>query len=277
MTKQPQLVLAERGAQGGHWYTRDGKLVESVLSADGKRQIRPDIRHARKLNLLPGVTSIIRVAAAPGLVKWQRQQSIMSALTLPRNEGESEAAWMERVIEDADETARKAAEQGTAIHASIARFFTDGELDDNAEHVNGVRELLRNCTGVQEEMAWDAEHVVVSQLGYATMCDLSIGGWLIDWKSKNGDEESLQRQPTYDTHHMQLAATAKAMHVSPITFPDAFCGRRCAIGFVSRTHPGACHLAEVLPPDLERGWRMFKLLHAYWCEDNDYFPAFEAA
>src|SRR5690348_5494109 len=74
--------------EGGHWYDRAGNMVETVTGANGQ-QVKPDLRHARKLGLLPGVTSVIKVQAAPGLVNWLVDQALMAALTLPRIEGES--------------------------------------------------------------------------------------------------------------------------------------------------------------------------------------------
>ena len=46
--------------EGSHWYTRTGEAVYQVPSADGKRMIEPDLRHARKLGLVPGVIAPLR-------------------------------------------------------------------------------------------------------------------------------------------------------------------------------------------------------------------------
>lgn len=110
-----------------HWYTRQGKPCYTVLGKNGKER-DTTLADARKLGLVPSVTTIIREASAPALERWKREQMMLSALTLPRNEGEPEAEWLKRVLVDAEETARKAAERGTEIHDAIEKGFR-GELE----------------------------------------------------------------------------------------------------------------------------------------------------
>ena len=117
-------------SESGRFYWPDGKPAYEVPSADGKKMVEPDIRHAKKLGLKPSVTTIQREAAKPGLVRWQVQQGILSALTLPRLPDEPLDAFAERAMRDSQEQARKAAEKGTAIHAAIQNYFQGGTTDD---------------------------------------------------------------------------------------------------------------------------------------------------
>jgi precorrin-2 methylase len=113
-------------AESTHWYDREGKPAYTVKAKDGTD--RPTtLRDARKLNLVPSVTSIIKCAAAPGLQIWMQQQVLLAALTLPKVAGESEKEYLDRIITDSQEQARKARERGTAIHAAIQGFY-QGEL-----------------------------------------------------------------------------------------------------------------------------------------------------
>ena len=82
-----------------HWYGRDGSPQYQLIGANGKER-PPTLRDARKLGLVPSVTSIIRCAAAPGLERWKQEQVLMAALTLPRNPDEPEAIWLRRVMQD---------------------------------------------------------------------------------------------------------------------------------------------------------------------------------
>ena len=53
-------------AESGHWYQADGTPAYEIVGANGK--MRPTtLRDARKLNLYPSVTTIIRLMDAPGL------------------------------------------------------------------------------------------------------------------------------------------------------------------------------------------------------------------
>ena len=116
------MLIKERQSESGHWYDREGNPAYSITAKNGK--LRPTtLRDARTHNLCPSVTTIIGVAAKPGLDTWKQQQVLLSALTLPRQEGELEESWLERVMMDSKQTGRIAAERGTAIHATIQAFF----------------------------------------------------------------------------------------------------------------------------------------------------------
>jgi hypothetical protein len=105
-------------AESTHWYDRDGKPAYTVKAKDGSP--RPTtLRDARKLALVPSVTTIIKCASAPGLERWKLDQMLHAALTLPRGSTEPEAEWIGRVWADSKETASKAADRGTSIHAAI--------------------------------------------------------------------------------------------------------------------------------------------------------------
>ena len=113
-----ELITTPYASNAGHWYTRTGEPAYTVKGKNGTE--RPTtLRDARQLGLLPSVTTITNEANAPGLNNWKENQVLLSALTLPRIEGESEDVWVERIKADAKETAKKAADRGTQIHAWI--------------------------------------------------------------------------------------------------------------------------------------------------------------
>jgi hypothetical protein len=123
-------------SESQHWYTRKGEPAYTVKSKDGTN--RPaTLRDARKMGLVPSVTTIIKCASAPALERWKRDQMMQAALTLPRLDGEAEAAWISRVWTDSGETSRKAAERGTAIHAAIQGAYEGHDLD-SSEYVKHV-------------------------------------------------------------------------------------------------------------------------------------------
>ncbi len=97
-----------RASESGHWYQRDGTPVYEVPGADGKKMVTPDIRHARKMGLLPGATTIIGCADKPGLTVWKIEQSILSSMTLPRRPHEPDTEFIKRVVEDSQEQGKKA-------------------------------------------------------------------------------------------------------------------------------------------------------------------------
>jgi len=264
----PQPVIATHASSaGGHFYDRHGNQIESVPKKDGT-PTKPTLAHARKLDLAPGVTTITGMSDKPALTKWKQRQAILCALTLPRQPNEPEDAWLERVLEDAGETAAKAAEQGTNIHAAIQRSYEGQEFDQNyAPHVQGVRQLLLD---VAPNAIWRTELACVSRLGYGTKSDLCSFEWVVDMKGKEFGPDDVADLEIYDEHHMQLAATRSALadHVA-----QGYENARCAIIYVSRSVKGLAHMIESKRDDIVRGWEMFRCLHQFWCVKNRYRPS----
>lgn len=233
------------------------------------------LRDARKLGLYPGVTSIIKSAAAPGLERWKQDQVLMAALTLPRIDGESNDALCARILADSQEQARKARERGTEIHAAIQGHY-EGKPPDEAlwPHVKGVAECIRQNCGEQQ---WIAERPCAHGLGFGTKADLHSIAYVLDFKGSDFTEEDAPKLKTWDEHAMQLAATREALtdiddlRRQPIEVPRG--ERACAIVYVSRIVPGLCRLIWIDEADLRRGWEMFCGLHTYWCGKSNYYPA----
>ena len=59
-------IFTGLASQSGHWYLPDGAPAYEIRGTNGK--VRPvTLRDARKLNLLPSVTTIMQCAAKPQL------------------------------------------------------------------------------------------------------------------------------------------------------------------------------------------------------------------
>ena len=262
-----EIKTSPFGSESGHWYQQDGLLVEQVRLKNGKMS-KPSLRHARELQLAPGVTSVIREAASPGLEKWKINQAVLAAMTLPRVDGETSDEFLRRVHQDAAEHGKEAAAEGTRIHAAIESYYSGLKFVDTAyaPHVAGVRDLIGENCGDQAS-PWLPESSCVSPWGYATKADLHSHDWVIDFKGKDGDQKSLDATKTFESHHMQLAATRNALQSTLRSHP------RCAIVFVSRDHPGACSFVEVPEPKLVQGLEMFRSLLAYWQASRGYAPS----
>lgn len=248
-------------SEAGHWYTPTGEPCYEVKARDGS--MRPTtLRDAKKLGLYPSVTGIIRMAAAPGLEIWKQQQVLLSALTLPRKEGELDTDFCKRVMQDSQEQGRKAAERGTVIHAAIQRYYETGGMDtDSYKFVRGAEGIIKDWAGEPFFEPWIAEQSFAHETGFGGKVDLNGGYKVIDLKTKEfGPDDELK---TWDEHAMQLAAYREGLGM-----PTA----RCAIVYVSVTHPGLARLLEVPDEDLRRGWECFKALLAYWQAKNKHAP-----
>lgn len=233
-----------------HWYDRGGAPRYTVPAANGFQ--RPTtLRDARKLNLVPSVTTILNIAAKPGLTLWMQRQVLLAALTLPRLADESEDTFIARILEDSKAQARAAADAGTDIHAAIQGFYEGQDVSRHREHVEATTRTITDAFGYH---GWIAERSFAHEIGFGGKVDLhSPQGVVIDIKTKEFTEND--KVDAYDEHLMQLSAYRVGLGM-----PDA----RCANVFVSRSVPGLCKLIEWSQDDLSRGWEMFVRLLQFW-------------
>lgn len=241
-------MIAKGFATSEHWYTRDGEPAYTVKGSTGERPTT--LRDARKLNLVPSVTSIINVAAKPGLEKWKQQQLLLAALTLPKINSESEDEYIDRIIRDSKEQGKAAADAGTEIHASIESFYRGEPRTTHTSHVQASVNLILETFGPQ---SWVAERSFSHELGFGGKCDLHCPTVVLDVKTK--EFEDFKDVQVYEEHIMQLAAYRVGLGL-----PQA----RCANIFVSRSHPGVVAVIEHTEEDIKKGWEMFTCLLKYW-------------
>ena len=244
-----------RASESNHWYTRDGAPMYTVEAVKGSQRATT-LRDARKLNLVPSVTTILNVAAKPALTNWLQQQVLLAALTLPRRPDEPEKEYIDRIINDSKEQGRSAADAGTDIHASIQSFYEGQATERHKDHVNGCVSALQGYFGHQ---AWVAERSFAHEIGFGGKCDLHAQNLVVDIKTK--DFTDPDKVDAYDEHMMQLAAYRVGLGM-----PDA----RCANIFVSRSVPGLVKIVEWDQTDLQRGWQMFHALLTFWQTKNQH-------
>lgn len=249
-------------SEATHWYTRTGAPQYEVPAKSGG--MRPaTLRDARVVGLVPGVTGVLNMAHKPALVQYIARQHVLAALTLPRREGESEEDWLRRVGTDAREHGRKAADDGTALHAALQGHY-EGTPPEGRwwPHVKGTVELLREKCG---DVRWETERAFAHPLGYGGKCDLSSANWIVDFKGKEFDQEGAAKLVAFDEHACQLAAYRHGLGLHQA---------RCAIVFVSRNTPGLAKFVEMSSGELARGWEMFAALLAFWKAKHKFDPSF---
>lgn len=244
---------AEQESQ--HWYSRDGRPAYDQPTKGGG--LRPtDLRDARKLGLVPSVTTALSVLSKPALETWKVKQGILAALTLPRNSGEPDDAYLARVLTDSREQAKAAAEEGTRIHDACEAWMQGRFGHEHRAyklHVDAVRdELERLFPGVTD---WVAEASFAHTMGYGGKVDLHSPstGIVVDYKGKDGDFTD-GKKLAYDQHY-QLAAYNRGLLLPPA---------ECANVFVSRTHPGKVASHKWSRQDIDDGWEVFDSALRLW-------------
>ena len=258
-------TIIVRAAESVHWYGKDGSPQYTVKAKDGSD--RPTtLRDARKLGLIPSVTTILKIAAKPGLEQWKLEQMLLSALTLPKEPHESEKSYIARIVADSKETGKQAADIGTRIHESIERWFGN---DRNVEHPKIAQEVelaIANHFKTHTLTDWLVERSFSHQGQFGGKVDIHCPtrkeaptGIVLDVKTKDfGPDDKID---AYDEHRMQLAAYREGLGI-----PAA----RCANVFVSRNNPGLIKIIEWAEEDLQQAWQMFECLRNYWTLKNNF-------
>ena len=253
------MIITEKVQENGHWYTKQGTTAYTTIGKTGERPTT--LRDAKKLGLLPSVTTIIGVASkGEGLLRWMQEQAILAALTLPRLDGEEEGVWLSRVMKDSKATGREAAERGTAIHNIIQGYFEQMYFPEKPAYLDAIDNALNNAFGSQP---WLSEKSFGHPLGYGGKCDLMAKqingqgtGFIVDFKTKTTD---LDKVDVYFEHELQLAAYREGLNL-----PNA----RCAIVFVNGT-TNQVKLIEVEESRLQKGWECFQYLLRFYQVKND--------
>lgn len=251
-------TIVARASESLHWYKRDGSPQYTVTAKNGVQR-STTLADARKMSLVPSVTTIIKSAASPGLEAWKLNQMLLAALTLPRIENEPEEEFVQRIVKDSKEHAKMAAERGSAVHKAIENMYSGVMYAEFADHQAGCYRAIEQEYGITE---FQPEKSFAHELGFGGKVDLYSSqkeGLVLDIKTKEfSDPNKVQG---YDEHMMQLAAYRVGLDL-----PEA----RCANVFVSVTNPGLVVVKEWSQEDLARGWTMFHSLLKFWQAKNQH-------
>lgn len=257
---------------GQHWYTPEGDPCHWIEMADG-RQRDTTLRDARKLNLLPSVTSIMNLLDKPALTNWKMKQVLLASLTLPEIDNEEPDEYAKRIMRDAFKESEHARDRGTEIHdclESIAKGQPKKWPADIQAIGDAAWEKVVEYCGTDK---FTAEARVVGA-GYAGMIDLHNDEIVLDYKGKDIKDGV---KMAYPEQCMQLAAYDRALPLSPETLTKWKMGgenpsRRCINVFVDRTTPGKVVIHEWKPEEVEVEWERFRLLVRLWQLSKNYFP-----
>jgi hypothetical protein len=256
-------VTTGRAAEWGHWYGRDGAPAYEILGSTGIRAVT--LRDARKLGLVPGVSSILALEAKPMLVRWQVEQALMAALTLPRLPVETDEAFLERARDDSKEQAKKAAERGTHIHAAIQGSFENKPTAaEDLPFVEPARKWLAQRYGLE---GWEAERSFASPMGYGGKSDLSHPKIpaVLDIKCKAFGPDKQAKDLAWPEHAMQLAAYTQGHRLAKAD---------CLNVFVSTQVPGLVRVREWDADEITEAWDAFCCLLKLWQIRKHFNPAF---
>jgi hypothetical protein len=221
---------------------------------------------ARKLNLLPSVTTILRVLAKPALESWKMEQACLAVMTAPRLPNEELDAFVERVLhteEQHKQEAAGAADRGTAIHEAVACLVAGapGDAEDWALEFaeSPYMYMVGQCNKIL------GTEVILCGQGFAGKTDFigDCGDYdiIVDWKSS----KKLPDKASWPEHVLQLSAYAKAHNMKT--------GRpvKTANCYISSITAGL-YMFFQNPPWEETYEQGFAPLLKYWRYANQYHP-----
>lgn len=248
-------------SESGHWYTKTGEPAYTIVGKNGNER-NTTLADARKMALVPSVTTILSVADKPALTAWKVDQALMAALTLPRIEGESLDDFKKRAAMDAKQQSIDAADEGTRIHAAIESYYSmttgssGSEWDEKYDsHVRATQAAIYYTFG---NLDWRPEKSFCSPLGYGGKVDLHSDQVVIDFKTKDfGPNDKIV---AYDEQIMQLDAYRHGLGYPTATMANVY---------VSRSHPGE---VRVIVHEEGDHYQRFCLLLEYWKLSKKYNP-----
>jgi hypothetical protein len=222
---------------------------------------------ARKLGLLPSVTTILGIIDKPQLVDWKVKQAIQACFdTRPTGTLEEYTKAMQAKSE---EQVGDAADLGTAIHAALEAAFA-GETYDSAM----APYVMPTLAKVQQAGIKLVEHELrlVNQIvGYAGTTDAVMvdGGGrqgILDFKSRK--TKPGQKCTPWETEPMQIAAYAKAKFGTL----DGIVGANV---YISTTEAGRIEIVTYTSDELWEAWNAFVASAMLWQYLKGYKPGIE--
>lgn len=246
-----------------HFYDAAGNSRHTIIGANGKERTT-SIRDARKLHLVPSVTTVMDVQAKPALLIWLQQQLLEAAMKTPYDYFTWEqAAWKSYILKETRKKSSEPAARGTDIHNKLSDYFTTGHVnqEDNILIHNVLKALDEFFPGVK----WDTElSFCDKEYGFGGQVDLSSKeGIILDFKTK--DKSNIADMKQYDDHKMQLAAYQVGLGLNS---PDT--KRYNLFVSVNDGTPGESLLLEAV--EFDKYWNMFYHLLNYWKVKNSYDP-----
>lgn len=264
----PKKPESDFASESGHWYcAKTGEPRYTLTGANGKER-NTTLRDARKLNLVPSVTTIAKVEAKPQLTNWLVKQGMLACLTLPRVEGEDEETFMARALEDSKQQVRQAADRGTYLHGLLEKSIPIGAIhrDVPPEDELYVLAVLNWLYKHFDGYTWSVERSFSSILGYGGKVDLhgthpTNPPAVMDFKCK--DFSDPEKKMGYPEHCSQLCAYAHGL---------GFTAQKSILVniFVSSTTPGLIVTKVWDAEEKEYAWNAFLALIALWRARNKF-------
>lgn len=262
----------------GHWYDVEGKACHTQIVKSGPnkgKERNTSLADAKKLGLVPSVTTILGVLSSDGLTDWKIKNALRHAYQLVTDQTAflfDADGFVEHAYNELSAQSAGYAQAGTDIHAAVeASLLGKNVGEEFAPHImafNGCMNELAKGAEVKLIGAESQFAVTDEDFGYGGSMDQhwSIGGipWVTDLKCK----QSTPGKPFYlsDTYPIQMAAYAYAMWRKRAKVEDPM--PRIANILLSATEPGRCQVVVYSVEEQSAAIAQFMLLRKLWYMRN---------
>lgn len=260
-----QIIQNKKSAR---WYDQNGAPVNEVPYADPEKGLRPTtLADARKLGLLPSVTSVIAIKAKPAINQWRENNLLLQALTLDKPKDTDLGEWAKEIVRQWEEENAKGKDLGSLVHRLIERVlrfenFDDLDIPEREKYIEAIAKLqtgdrLKNADKLKVE---ESERSFVNK-NHAFAGTIDFLGYfegkrsIIDFKTqgvKNGEVA------IYRDWLMQLAAY----------YYGAFNPQNDALELInivfSTTKPGEYFIIRWPREEIAPAWVAFQASLALW-------------
>jgi hypothetical protein len=284
--------------KSSHWYRHDGSACHTVPNKSKPGETRStSLTDARKLGLLPSVTTILDLLDKPQLTEWKLEQltkefqrrtliladtshEVMAGLhDIARRDFDTLHA---DICERAFQQVEDAADAGKLIHGAAELFLSGRDYDaDELVFLPELNERFKMNTFIDPIQRFVAEHgihptghevkVVNLAHGYAGTGDLPMtckrGIGFGDWKTRKTKPGKPVK--AYDGQLMQIGAYHGG-HYSVVPRPGDFISGFNL--FISTTEPGRVEGVWYSAEEIATAYEAFTHLAALWRFLKGYDP-----
>lgn len=244
-------------------------LAKAVKEKDGtvRTMKEPNITDARKLGLLPSVTSILDEVLAKGqmLMDWQIDQVLDACINFPFNRPKVEEevkAYKMMIIAKAEEFRNHTADRGKLIHALVKNWINLRTVPDDPAALKAVGQIDEYLKGKKVIKVSSEETLGSKKAGFAGTPDINAikedkKRLIIDMKSVSFKNF---KKP-YDSWKFQLGGYDILTESEP--------GTELIQCVIDRDIGDCLFLPHEKGEDLKAG---FRYLFGVWCIMKDYNP-----